>query len=146
MKNKYVSLAIIMLIAGSVLTGCDKSPEQKVDDAASTVKQANQDLNDAQAQYEKEWQQFKNDAETKISNNEKRLGEFKAEMKKTSANFKAKYENKVLTLEQKNIELKKKLNDYKYDGKDKWIEFKVGFNDDMDSVESALKGIFLKKN
>lgn len=146
MKNKYVSLAIIMLIAGFVLTGCDKSPEQKVDDAANTVKQANQDLKDTQAQYEKEWQQFKNEAEMKINNNEKRLDEFKAEMKKTSTNFKAKYENKVLTLEQKNIELKKKLNDYKYQGKDNWDEFKVGFNSDMDSVESALKDIFLKKD
>jgi exonuclease VII large subunit len=146
MKNKYVSLAIIMLIAGSVLTGCDKSPEQKIDDAANTVKQANQDLNDAQAQYEKEWQQFKDDAEMKISNNEKRLVEFKAEMEKTSANFKAKYENKVLTLEQKNIELKKKLNDYKYDGKDKWVEFKTGFNQNMQTVESAINDIFSKKD
>jgi hypothetical protein len=29
-------------------------------------------------------------------------------------------------LEQNNIELKKKIREYKYEGKDKWEEFKMG--------------------
>ena len=65
--------------------------------------------------YEKEWQQFKSDAELKINANQKKIEDFKVAMKTTSTKFKAKYENEVLTLEQKNIELKKKLNDYKYE-------------------------------
>jgi hypothetical protein len=67
-------------------------------------------------------------------------------MKSTSDKFKAKYENQVLTLEQKNIELKKKLNEYKYEGKDKWEEFKRDFNADVDVVGNAIKGLFEKKN
>ena len=67
-------------------------------------------------------------------------------MKKTSKKFKAKYENQVLTLEQKNIELKKKLNDYKYEGKDNWEQFKQKFNNDIDSVGNAIKGLFEKKD
>jgi len=67
-------------------------------------------------------------------------------MKTTSAKFKAKYENEVLTLEQKNIELKKKLNEYKYERKDDWEKFKKELNNDMDSVGNALKDIFEKKD
>ena len=103
-------------------------------------------MKDAQAQFDKEWQQFKSDVELKINANQKKIDDFKAAMKTTSKKFKDKYENKVLTLEQKNIELKKKLNDYQYDGKDSWETFKQEFNNDMDSVGNALKGLFEKKD
>lgn len=102
-------------------------------------------MKDAQAQYEKEWQQFKSDAELKISANEKSINEFKVEIKTASKKFKVKYEKEVAALEQKNIELKKKISEYKYEGKDKWEEFKRVFNQDMDIVGKALKDLFAKK-
>ena len=101
MKNKYFILAVILLIAGSVLTGCNSNREKRVEDAKENVKQANQDLKDAQAQYEKEWQQFKSDAELKINANEKKISEFRAGIKTASGKFRAKYEKEVVVLEQK---------------------------------------------
>ena len=142
MKNKHFILAAILLIAGSLLTGCDSNREN----AKEKVATANQDMADAQAQYEKEWQQFKSDTESKINANQKNIEDFKTAMKKTSKKFKAKYENEVLTLEQKNIELQKRLNDYKYDGKENWEKFKQEFNNDIDSVGNALKGLFENKD
>ena len=145
MKNKYVALVTILLIAGFIFICCEKSEEKKADEAANTVKQANQDLKDAQAQYEKEWEQFKNDAELKISTNGKKIDAMKTEIKKTGTAFKAKYENTVLTLEQKNIELRKRLNDFKYDGKNKWEEFKTLFDQDIEAVGTAINNVFPKK-
>jgi mRNA-degrading endonuclease YafQ of YafQ-DinJ toxin-antitoxin module len=81
----------------------------------------------------------------KIDANQKQIDDLKAAMKTTSAKFKAKYENQVLTLEQNNIELKKKLNDYKYAGKDNWEEFKRDFNREVDTVVVALNEIFKNK-
>jgi predicted nucleic acid-binding Zn-ribbon protein len=146
MKNKYFILTFIVLIAGSVLTGCNSNREKRVEDAKENVKQANQDLKDAQTDSISDWQQFKNDAEIKISANEQRIAEFKVKIKTTSKEFKAKYDREITVLEQKNVELKKKINEYKYEGKDKWEEFKQGFNHDMDVVEKALKDIFAKKD
>jgi hypothetical protein len=100
---------------------------------------------EAQAQFEKEWQQFKNDAELKIEANQKKIDDFKVAMKTTTKKFKAKYENEVLTLEQNNIELKKKLNDYKYEGKDNWENFKQEFSNDIDSIGNAITGLFTEK-
>jgi len=142
MKNKYFILAVIVFIVGSLFTGCNNNRENSKDE----VEQANQDMIDAQVQFEKEWQQFKSDAELKINANQNKIDDFKVAMKTTSAKFKAKYENEVLTLEQKNIELKKKLNEYKYERKDDWEKFKKELNNDMDSVGNALKGIFEKKD
>jgi len=109
MKIKYFILAVILLIAGSVFTGCDNR-----DNTKDNVEKANQEMIDAQVKFEKDWQQFKSDAELKITNNEQKIVDIKTSMKTTSSKFKAKYENAVLTLEQKNIDLKKKLNDFKY--------------------------------
>jgi oligoendopeptidase F len=141
MKNKYFILAVVLLIAGSVFTGC----ENNQDTAKEEVKKANQDMIDAQTQFEKEWQQFKSDTELIIDANQKQIDDFKAAIKTTSAKFKAKYENQVLTLEQNNIELKKKLNDYKYAGKDNWEEFKRDFNREVNTVVDALNEIFKNK-
>jgi len=141
MKNKYFIFTVFLLITGALLTGCEKTSEN----AKEKVSQANKDMADAQAQYEKEWQQFKSDAELKINTNQKNIDDFKTAMKKTSKKFRAKYENQVLTLEQKNIELKKILNDYKYEGRDNWEQFRQEFNNNIDSVGNALKGLFEKK-
>ncbi len=141
MKTKYFFLAITILIAGAVFTGCDNNR----DNAKDNVEKANQDMIDAQVQFEKEWQQFKNDAEIKINDNQKNINDFKTAMKETSTKFKAKYENEVLTLEQKNIELKKKLNDFKYERKEDWETFKTDFNRDVEKLSNAVNDIFARK-
>ena len=142
MKNKYFILAGSLLIAGLFFLGCTDNK----DNAKDNVEQANQDMIDAQVQFEKDWQQFKSDAELRINENQQKIDDFKTAMKSTSTKFKAKYENEVLTLEQKNIELKKKLNDFKYERKENWEEFKTTFNNDMDVVSNALNDIFSKKD
>ncbi len=142
MKNTYFILAGSLLIAGLFFTGCTDNR----DNAKDNVEQANQDMIDAQIQFEQDWQQFKSNAELRINSNQQQIDDFKAAMRATSTKFKAKYENEVLTLEQKNIELKKKLNDFKYERKENWEEFKISFNNDMDVLGNALNDIFSKKN
>lgn len=63
MKTKYFILAGSLLIAGLFYTGCTDNR----DNAKDNVEQANQDMIDAQIQFEKEWQQFKSNAELKIN-------------------------------------------------------------------------------
>jgi chromosome segregation ATPase len=145
MKNNYFISSAILLIAGSLLIGCNNNKE-KVEEAKQDVKQANQDLKDAQAKYDKEWAQFKIDAEKKINDNETTIEKLKSEIKSTNAKLKATYEKEVTVLEQKNIELKKKINEFKYDGIDKWEEFKQGFNNEVDAVGKSLTDFFTKKN
>lgn len=142
MKTKYLILAGSLLISGLFLAGCTDNR----DNAKDNVEQANQDMIDAQVQFEKDWQQFKSNAELRINSNQQQIDDFKVAMRSTSTRFKAKYENEVLTLEQKNIELKKKLNDFKYERKENWEVFKTTFNNDMDVVSNALNDIFSKKD
>lgn len=140
MKAKYFILTIIFFLGGLIIAGCNDRDETK-----ENVKQENQAMIEAQVQYENEWQQFKKDAESRINAIQTKIDEFKLAMEKTSLNFKTKYENEILTLEQKNIELKKELNEFKYDGKDNWEKFKYKFFNDVDSVENMVKEIFENK-
>jgi outer membrane murein-binding lipoprotein Lpp len=146
MKNIYLVITVAVFIAGLVAAGCNVNREKKVEDAKENVKEADQNLVLAQDQYEKDWQQFKNEAESKIAANEKSIDELKTEIKTASIKFRTHYEKEVVVLEQKNIDLKKKISEYKYEGKDKWEEFKSGFNRDVDIVGNALKEIFAKKD
>jgi hypothetical protein len=138
MKTKYFILAGSLLIAGLFVTGCTDNRDNTKDN----VEQVNQDMIDAQMQFEQDWQDFKSNADLRINSNQQQIDDFKAAMRSTSNKFKAKYENEVLTLEQKNIELKKKLNDFKYERNENWEEFKTTFNNDMDVVGNALNDIF----
>ena len=145
MKNKYFILIALLSISGIVLTSCNVDREKKVEDAKENVIEANQDLKEAQALYEKEWQQFKSEAELKIDANQKSIDELKAETKIASNKFKAKYEKEVIVLEQKNAELRKSINEYKYEGKDKWEEYKRDFNNNMDVIANGIKDFFSEK-
>jgi hypothetical protein len=146
MKIKYFILIVISLLAGLVLTSCKINQENKVADAKENVKQAKQDLKDVQSENDKEWGQFKKDAELKIKANENRIDEFKAEIKKAGNKLENKYEQEVVVLEQKNIELKRKLSEYKYEGKDKWQQFKLELNEDIEVVGNSIKDLFARKD
>ncbi|MBU1101902.1 MAG: hypothetical protein KKA84_16000 [Bacteroidetes bacterium] len=143
MKNMYFILLVIVLILGILFAGaCNENKEDLIKAAQEGIQQASQDLKDAHAEYDKDWQKFKNDAELKILDNERKIAEFKVEIKTAGKKFKVKYEKQVAILEQKNIDLKKKISEYKYEGKNKWEEFKKEFNDDVDIVAKALNEIF----
>jgi uncharacterized protein YaiE (UPF0345 family) len=135
-----------MLIAGLVLTGFYMNRDKYVKNYQDKDKQASQGAKKEKSKFDKEWKEFKSNAELKINANEKRIDEFKVKIKTASIEVKADYDKEITVLEQKNVELKKKINEYKYEGKDKWEEFKQGFNHDMDIVGKALKDFFAKKD
>jgi formyltetrahydrofolate synthetase len=146
MKIKYFILTIIVLIAGSAATGYNRNNIKTAVNTTENVKQTIQDAKDARVDTISEWQQFKIDAKAKINANEKRIDEFKADMKTAGKTVKAEYKKEVVRLDKQNNELKVKLNEYKYDGKDKWEKFKIGFNHDMDVVGKSINDFFTKKH
>ena len=134
-----------MLILGSILSGYSFPQGQTKAGIKENDKKAGQGLKKIQSDTLSEWQQFKIDAQVKIDANEKKIEGFKADMKTEGKKVKASYKKEVVVLETKNNELKKKLSEYKYDGKVKWEEFKQGFNHDMDVVGTSIKNFFTKK-
>ena len=83
-------------------------------------------------------------AEEKISSYEKTIDELKAKIAQETKENIAKYEKKLAELEQKTSDMKKKLEEYKRGGKEKWDSYKFKFNHDINELEKALKNFTVK--
>jgi hypothetical protein len=146
MKNNFVAIAVMGFMAGTLLTGCDKTPEQKLEPNKETIGQAKLDSTEVRAERAKEWQAFKAESELQIAANDKRIDAYKEKMEKAGPKAKAQYKKDVAALKQKNHELKEKLEDYKDGDQTKWQEFKTNFKADMDAVGKTMKDLFKDKD
>jgi len=139
MKKTILTLATIALMTGAIFTSYGQEPDKK------SVK-ARENLKEAQKDSVSEYQKFKKESEEGFVAHEKSIADFKARITKEKKEDKAQYEKKLAALEQKNNDLKKKLDNYKEAGKDKWTAFKNKFNHDMDGLERSLKNFTISKN
>ena len=140
MKKSILSIAASALIAGAFLISCSTSSE-KVENAQNNVKEANKDLDKANEEYLKDVEAYKKETADKVMSNDQIIAELKAKLKHEKKAAKAEYNRKVDELEQKNNEMKKKMDDYKTDGKEKWELFKADFNKGMDEIGKSLKDL-----
>jgi len=98
MKKSVFTLAITMLIGGTILTGCQSSAEKvenaenNLQEAKENVLEAKQDLKVAHQDSITEYQKFRIEYEERITANEKSIADFRARMakekKKTEPNMK----------------------------------------------------------
>lgn len=82
--------------------------------------------------------------EEKISSYEKSIGELKAKIAHETKENIARYEKTLTEMEQKAGEIKKKVQEYKEEGKDKWVAYHDKFNHDLDELGKALKNFMVK--
>ncbi|MBA3704367.1 MAG: peptidase M23, partial [Bacteroidetes bacterium] len=132
-----------VFITGAVFTSCS-SPEKKVENAETGVLEANQDLDQANAEYLADVETYRKETAEKIAANNQSIAEFNARIENEKKEAKADYKKKIAELEQKNTDMQKRMDDYKVDGKDKWETFKAEFSHDMDQLGDAFKGLTVK--
>lgn len=136
---RCVSIFLFALAIGS----CD-TPAEKVDKAQENVVKANNELDSAISDYVKDIDTYRLSTSKAILENEKSIAELKESALKQKLIARADFERKIKSLEQKNLELKKKLNDYKAEGNDKWKTFKLEFSKEMDDVGRSIKDLTKK--
>jgi hypothetical protein len=139
MKKLILTMAIITFIAGTISTSYGQEPDKRSEKARTKLQAAQKDsINPF-------YETFKKESEIKFKNNDGNIAEFKASIVNERRRIKSKDESKVADLEQKNNYLKKKLEDYKVEGKENWVIFKAGFNQDMDNLSKSLNDLSVKK-
>jgi predicted RNase H-like nuclease (RuvC/YqgF family) len=110
------------------------------------VGEVKQELKDAQTDDLAAWQKFKSESEITITANEKRIDTLKGKIEKVDSKVKAKYRKDLAVLEKKNSSLKKQLEEYKNEGRDKWEVFKMNFKNDLDGIGKTIKDLFKDKD
>jgi gas vesicle protein len=141
-ENNYFIAAVIGCIAGALLIGCEKTPEEQVKNVKENAGEIKQDLKDARTDFLAEWQTFKSEAERTIAANGKRIDTLKAKAEKVDAGFKSKYTKDVAVLERKNRNLEKELIKFDNKGQNEWKEFKTKFKRDLDDIGNSAKDLF----
>lgn len=140
-----------MLTAGTIFTGCESNSGKTESNPDQTQKSMNDDeglqhmgttmmAGDTIMDY----QNFKNVSENKIIAFEKSIAQLKVKIAAGEKDTREEYSKQLASLEQKNKDMKKKLGDYKEDGKDKGAQFRNEFNHDMDELGKAIEGLTLK--
>jgi hypothetical protein len=130
MKKSFILFGACALIIGLPFIGCN-SPAQKVDNAQTSVNEANADLVQANKDYLADIEKFREATADSIAANNRSIVEFKARVAKEKKEARADYKKRISELEEENTDMKKRMDDFKADGKDKWEAFKSAFNSDM---------------
>ncbi|MFY8137614.1 MAG: peptidase M23 [Flavobacteriales bacterium] len=125
--------------------GCSDSG-QKVQSAQDDVEEANKDLEVAKTNYLEDVAEYRKQTAVMIAQNEKSIAEFNERIKNEKADEKYKYEAKIKELESRNTDMKKRMDDYKVESKEKWDMFKAEFSNDMDELGLAFKNLFTSEN
>lgn len=143
MKKTILAITASSFITLTALTSCS-SPAEKVDAAQTNVVEANEELRDANEDYKKDIENYRRETADRISANDQSAYDFRLRIENEKKDAKADYNQKIEALEKKNSDMKKKMDDYKMDGKDKWETFKTEFSHDMDELGSAFKDLTVK--
>jgi hypothetical protein len=146
MEKIIINLVLIALLAGTISTSFGQEPDRKsvqaredLQKAQKDVIEAKKDIIEAQKDSIIEYQKFKKESEERIMANDMCIAELTTKMANCKKGDLDKYQKDLAKLEQKNIDLKKKLNDYKLDDQFDWLSFKIEFNHDMEGLDKALK-------
>jgi hypothetical protein len=140
MKKSILAIPAFVFIISLFFTGCN-TPAENVANAQKDVNEANSDLNKANNAYLAEVTAYKKEAADKIAANEQSIAEFKARKESERREAQLEYEKKINALEQKNSDMKKKIDEYQVEGKDKWETFKTDFSHGMDELGKAFTSI-----
>jgi hypothetical protein len=140
MKKIIFNTVSAFFAAALIFTGCN-TPAEKVEKAQENVNEANDNLSKAQEEYITDIENYRHTENKKIEANEKSIADFKARIGHEKREARIEYEKRIAELEQKNSDMKRKIDDYKADGKEKWELFKADFTKGMNEIEQSIKDL-----
>jgi hypothetical protein len=136
MKKQGTVLITLILAVTFGAISCQSNTTERSMDSPMDVAEADPNLSNAKNEYVADMENFKEETSIKISANEQSVKEFKASIASNEKD--PKVDNKINDLEVKNADMKRKLDEYKMEGKDQWNTFKKEFSADMEEIERAL--------
>lgn len=129
---------IYLLAAVGLLTACN-SPDQKMENAQSeVVDESNRELEQTNREYLADMDQYREEVANRIAANDSTITALKTQMVNETGDVKTANEKQLAVLEQKNSDMKKKLADYKGEGKEQWETFKTAFDREMNTLGKAF--------
>ena len=144
MKTYIIKTILTTSIIGLFMTSCNNSPTAKEED----VKEATQDLIDAeadldQAEYDSinDFNTFKESIQIKLAENQSVINDLKSKISSKGKVDRDIDEVEINKLEKRNTELKLKIENYEQGPEQKWALFKVDFNNELDDLGKSISNM-----
>ncbi len=98
-------------------------------------------MDKANQEYQADIDKYRKETAEQITANEENIKELKADRAQVENDKKDDYDKQIAELEQKDNNMKKKMDDYKPEGKEKWKLFKSDFNKGMNDLGKSIKDL-----
>jgi septal ring factor EnvC (AmiA/AmiB activator) len=121
---------------------CGGDSSRKVDDKAEDITVKQNDLDKAERDFEKDWEEFRNNINDELKENENSIATYRG-MEKKDKTYSDKFKDRIDNMEAENKRLRERINSYNTEDKthDNWVEFKREFRHDMDELGHAIKDL-----
>jgi phosphoenolpyruvate-protein kinase (PTS system EI component) len=143
MKKSIFNITLILGAFLIAISSCS-TPAEKVEKAEDKVTEAKNNLDSAIKDYQTDINTYRLATAERIAANEKSIKEFNLRIANDKKEAREEYLKKINALEKKNTDMKKRLDDYKADGNDKWKTFKMEFSKEMDDLGNSIKDLTSK--
>ena len=147
MKKSIVTLTVFAFTTIAIIIGC-KTSSDKVENAKAEIIEANkdlvkanEDLAKANEEYLADIENYKKITSDRMAANDKRIMDFNERISKNKKEATEQYIKKINALDIKHSDMKKKIADYKANGKENWEIFKTEFNQGMDDLDKTFKDL-----
>jgi len=137
MKKSIFIMALSVLTVSAIFISCT-SPSDKVDAAQTKVEDAKLTLDQANIDYLADIELTKIEAAEIIIANEKSIAEFNLRIKEKKTDLKLEYEAKLKELNEQNTDIKRRLDEYKAQGKEDWVVFKVDLYRALEDINKLI--------
>lgn len=142
MKNSIFMVTTITLIVAFVLSGCD-SPSNKLENAETSVIEANRDLEMAKTEVEAELVLFRADNESQVMEYNRTISEIKQRIEnETDMDVRVNLERELDEFEVSLRSLNSEMDNYRASGRENWDDFKGSFSNRMDNLGDSLDNFF----
>jgi len=142
MKHSTGILTTITLIAVLVFTGCDR-PSNQMENAETSVIEANRDLEIAKAEVEAEYRIYRTKNADRMTENNRTIEDIKEKISnEPDSEVRARHENRLQEYEVKQRELNREMDNYRVSGRESWNSFKDSFSNRMDDLGDSLDNFF----
>jgi hypothetical protein len=135
LKKNIFTFTILLFFASSLLLGCEKTADKRLEDSRQEVRVA-------EVKFLADWQTFKRESEQTIAANEKLIVAFRKKIDSSGPVYKAMYNREAVALEQRNHNLMIRLTEYEEGGQSNLKEFKIIFNKRLYDVEKTMNDLF----
>lgn len=146
MKYSNIVLTTIMMFTVFAMAGCDSSSE-KMDDAESSVIEANRDLEIAANEVVEEVRVYRLENAERFRGFNRTTSDIERQIEnEPDQEVKDRLESKLEELEETQRELNRELDNFQVSESNNWDEFKDNFSSRMDDLGDSLNDFFAAAN